>query len=588
MAGIQSLIIPNSAYLKQRIHEIPSALAVSIGEEWKSRLVDTDTPSSWLRSPDANFWLNSTTEAIRKIGMPRVLYLDEDVITTKAASLARRASWLRRSGASLADVQALADLYYLHLPDWTRKPRTIEGVWSRACDPSFWRRQIRTVHSRLAERGAQLAGRVHNRAGLYASDDAVRRKVARKRRNNELLSMLLVVNELGQEFSLADLASVSPSNPVIRRAELMVRMRGFEAYAKEQGHVCDFFTLTCPGSFHARLSKSGEPNPKYKPEIGTREAQQHLQRVWSRARAKLHRLGIKMYGFRVAEPHHDGTPHWHMACFFESQYRRVIRKVLRDYALQVDRSEPGAFQRRFTAKKIDLSSGSACGYLAKYIAKNVDGRSATGHELPDFDGESSPSNPSRFSETALRVEAWAGWGIRQFQQIGTVPVTVWRELRRLDPDQVRPELVDLVRAADSSNWAEYVRLQGGALAALKELRCVSYREPLENRYGEKAGALRGIELRLGLHPGLQQPASSITITRIHEWTLVGSLAAAAGARSSEHAGGGASRPWTRVNNCTQQQLSGTARSEFREQLLDEWDLLPADFRIPPAPPAWLH
>jgi hypothetical protein len=191
---------------------------------------------------------------------------------------------------------------------------------------AFWKRQIRAVHSRLAERGAIIAGRVHNRAGLYASDDQVKRTIQRKRRSAQVLANQLVINELGQEYSLADLAALSPANPLIRRAELMVRLRGFETIAKQQGHVCDFFTITCPGSYHPRLSKSGQLNPNYQPGIGPREAQAHLQKVWSRARAKLHRKGIRMCGFRVAEPHHDGTPHWHMVLFFNEADRRDIRK----------------------------------------------------------------------------------------------------------------------------------------------------------------------------------------------------------------------------------------------------------------------
>ncbi|MBM2883868.1 replication endonuclease [Chromobacterium phragmitis] len=589
--NIHSLLIPNSAYLKPRLQGLPSALADSISDEWKARLARPETPASWLRSADANAWLNFTTEAIREIGMPRRLLLDENDILEKAKALARRSSWLRRCGATLADVEALAGLYHLHLPDWTRQPHSPESVWTRAADPSFWRRQIRTVHGRLAERGARLAGRVHNRAGLYASDDAVRRKRARKRRNNELLSTLLVVNELGQEFSLADLAAVSPSNPIIRRAELMVRLRGFETYAKEHGHACDFYTLTCPGSYHARLSKSGAPNPNYDPKIGPREAQAHLQRVWSRARSKLHRKGIRVYGFRVAEPHHDGTPHWHMVMFFDEADRKEIRRILRHYALQVDPTEKGAWRRRFTFKRIDMVRGSACGYVAKYIAKNVDGRAASGGDLPDYDGESNPSNPARFCETALRVEAWAGWGIRQFQQIGCVPVTVWRELRRLDADEVRSELAPLVRAADGSDWAEFVRLQGGAQVKRGDLLCRPYREPITNRYGEESAIVRGVELQLGQHPTLNVPMTDITISRVHTWTITtqGGVSDARGAGAERALRGGDSRPWTRVNNCTQHEIRMPGRASFRESLMDEIESRnPPDVDFPSSDSRWIH
>ncbi|MBA4710472.1 replication endonuclease [Aquitalea aquatica] len=559
--SIAQLLVPNKAYLKPFLAGLPSALSDDIADEWNARLVKPATVSSWLRSAPANSWLKFTTEAIRSIGVPRSLYLDEADIDAKAKALSRHTSWLRRSGASLADVQALAGLYHLHLPDWTKKPHTTDSVWARACDLAFWKRQIRAVHSRLAERGAIIAGRVHNRAGLYASDDQVKRTIQRKRRSAQVLANQLVINELGQEYSLADLAALSPANPLIRRAELMVRLRGFETIAKQQGHACDFFTVTCPGSYHPRLSKTGQLNPNYQPGIGPREAQAHLQKVWSRARAKLHRKGIRMYGFRVAEPHHDGTPHWHMVLFFNEADRRDIRKVLRSYALQVNPSERGAWRRRCTFKKIDLLNGSACGYVAKYICKNVDGRKADSLALGEFDHESNPNNPALLHETAIRVESWAKWGIRQFQQIGCAPVTVWRELRRLDATEQRSELADIITATQASDWAGYVMLQGGPFASRKELAAALYSEPVTNRYGEESATAKGVDA-FGV----------IAISRIHTWTISHPLfgAAAHGHRTEEDGHGGASRPWTRITNCTHQQQS-VSRISHREALLDEID-----------------
>ncbi|MBS1212386.1 MAG: replication protein, partial [Proteobacteria bacterium] len=130
---------------------------------------------------------------------------------------------------------------------------------------------------------------------------------------------------------------------------------------------------------------------------------------------------IQIYGIRVCEPQHDGTPHWHLLLFMEARNAETAGSVLRDYALREDGDEPGAQQHRFESVAIDWNKGTAAGYIAKYVSKNIDG---FGLE-DDLNGHDA-------KQTAPRVEARAStWGIRQFQQIGGPPVTIWRELRRL-------------------------------------------------------------------------------------------------------------------------------------------------------------
>ncbi|KGK68060.1 replication endonuclease, partial [Vibrio vulnificus] len=150
--------------------------------------------------------------------------------------------------------------------------------------------------------------------------------------------------------------------------------------------------------------------------------------IWKLMRSTLNRLGVRFYGFRVAEPQHDGTPHWHLLLFVEPKHYDLMVQTMRDYAMREDREEKGATEHRFTEVKIDPAKGSATGYIAKYISKNIEGS--------DLDGGVYGEDPK---DAAARVDAWAScWGIRQFQQLGGCSVTVWRELRRLKEMQDLP------------------------------------------------------------------------------------------------------------------------------------------------------
>lgn len=121
-----------------------------------------------------------------------------------------------------------------------------------------------------------------------------------------------------------------------------------------------------------------------------------MDKVWSRARAAIARQGIELFGIRIAEPHHDGRPHWHILVFVRPDQDESLISILRHYALQDSTHEPGARQRRYKVEKIDSAKGTAIGYVAKYITKNVDGFGVEADES----GLETP-------KAAERVKAWS-------------------------------------------------------------------------------------------------------------------------------------------------------------------------------------
>jgi hypothetical protein len=246
----------------------------------------------------------------------------------------------------------------------------------------------------------------------------------------------------------------------------------------------------------------------------------------------MHRSGAWVYGFRIAEPHHDGTPHWHLLLFMRPDYAAGVTAILEHYARELDAAELDsneARDARFKAVAIDSSRGSAAGYVAKYVAKNLDGF-AVGE---DFEAE----RTADASDSVKRVDAWRStWGIRQFQQIGGPGVTIWRELRRLHGAQQLPLFDPLLEAANAARWAEFVRGMGGIEIRRRDRTLSLWRVDYEkeNRYGEPAPA--AIE-------GVEHFALELCRTRMHEWTIRYIRSGAA--------------PWTSVNNCTPVDDSST-------------------------------
>jgi hypothetical protein len=282
--------------------------------------------------------------------------------------------------------------------------------------------------------------------------------------------------------------------------------------------------------------------------------------VWQRIRAELKREGTVFFGMRVAEPHHDSCPHWHGLVFADKVERFCA--VMRKHALRDSGHEPGAQLHRVSFEMIDHAKGSAVGYVAKYISKNIDGHAVGDHKTQDgyvvqadmWDGDE--ITPSQ------RVEAWAAlWGIRQFQQFGGAPVGVWRELRRVKEEDLpseaeSPRIIDAWKAAQKTDerpadWAAYSRAMGGIAG---EARMVYVRHTVEQREGRYGiGPVRvphGVEA-IGIAYIVDGICSFSRETQIfvpstrHVWRVV-------------RRGGEAARPWTRVNNCTREARPGVA------------------------------
>lgn len=333
------------------------------------------------------------------------------------------------------------------------KKTKISGCLKRYADNRWWLRKFRKLITQANEKAAIQLNFVNSKRQVYASNITTKNRIAQRLRNDELLSSSFIINEQGQRYSLKEISDLNVSNPKIRKDELICRARGFENLAKDLGHEALFITLTCPSKYHRAFSKSGSANPKWQ-GLMPDEANEYLNHQWQKARAEIKRQDITPYGFRVVEPQHDGTPHWHMLFFIEGEKLQALQDIIRHYALEIDGDEKGAAENRCDFKNINPDEGSATGYILKYIVKNIDGEGI---------GEDKFGNDSIL--VAQRIDAWAScWRIRQFQPIGGPSVSVWRELRRLRTKFIdkKDALLEQARfAADNSDWQGYTLAMGG-------------------------------------------------------------------------------------------------------------------------------
>lgn len=439
--------------------------------------------------------------------------------------------------------------YFRMVPPWAKKRRMAldEAVAAiqKTTHDRFWSRLLRKYARRWREHLHIAYGDVRRDVSPYCSKHHVTQWDSRRKRSRAIMSRLELEDQVtGERISLIEQIDKSISNPEKRRVELMTRIGGFEKVATESGFAGSFFTLTAPSKYHA-FTAFGHRNHKWN-GASPRKTQNYLNHVWQLMRAELARREIPVFGLRVAESHHDATPHWHGLLFTAPEHTSELLEVMEDYATREDADEltgKTGKQPRFELKSIDPALGSATGYVVKYISKNIDGYA--------LDGESDDESGRPLKETAKHATAWAScWGIRQFQFLGGAPVSVWRELRRLKnqemADRISPVFGELHRAAHAGNWQDYITLQGGPFVSRKELvlrAWYQYRnEP--SSYGEFQRVIKGVVM-----PALTIPPVE---TRLHSYRIVKMKPKATdyADRGFDLKGASASS-WTCVNNCTE-------------------------------------
>lgn len=592
-------------WLRKRIEMIQRAVTVF-------PVPISDLKHDGMRKKIAQIWCDKCVEAVKDASEAKCTIAETNVIVQRFAE-----QWHFMPKTPAQEIEPLEDEsdddYFQRVKNelaWFRISRLVDDAW--------WERKIEQAYRQFCEHCQIINGRVRKGVSIYLSNAGRRDFRARNVASALALSKMVARNEVtGEEINMLDIVKGSVANKAILRHELMVRMRGFEDIAQESKLMGGFFTLTSPSKFHSYIvTKKGKSveNKNYQ-GFNPKQTQKYLSATWAKARSKLKRLNISLMGFRVCEPHHDGTPHWHALFFYLPEHEQMIRYVLADYFTQEDRDELNVhgdefrfwgnaltgkdekndlfgclklqeeqelvesiekrISARFDYKLIDPEKGSATGYIAKYIAKNIDG-----YKIADDE------TGTTADKTAEAACGWSSlWQIRQFQQIGGPPVSVWRELRRLPQDeQVKAEkaaakakgekyqskiraLTDLKNeehtievaciAVNSNNWGMFIHAMGGVFAARSDFPIRMVYKPVNNAYGEQVKKLKGVG-----------SFDKTMITHSEGWVITKKLADNLGEDLEKER---QLRPWSSVNNCTVVNLS-----PLEEAVMDQFNHLGVD------------
>ncbi|ENQ8746920.1 replication endonuclease [Vibrio parahaemolyticus] len=379
--------------------------------------------------------------------------------------------------------------YFAHVEDTNQAYSMIV----RLMDEAFWRRAIGRIVVAVFENARRAAGMVSPHSSPYASNSACEWLTIRQDRQREWIELMAIESESGDVVDLKTVIDSSQSNPANCRHELMTRIAGCQEYAESNDHVAIFVTMTSPSRFH-RLKQHGKywiENPKFD-GANPKDAHAWLSHGWNLFRAWADYRELVYYGMRVVEPHQDGTP------------------------------RTKAMKARFDAKLIDKSAGGAVAYLAKYISKNVDGYALEGEVDRD-------NKRAKLQETVKNVTAWSRtFCFRQFQFQKTPPVTIWRELRRIDEEQEYCLFEKARRAADCGFFSAYMDYMGGHRLRSSERPIRLVTKERENKYDEIVTVTDGVE-----------GSGLLVYTRETEWKLIKKDSDL----SEASEGSGSDRPW---------------------------------------------
>lgn len=307
---------------------------------------------------------------------------------------------------------------------WTKEflPSSKKNVFKRLTNPSFIRRRLLKLVLRESFHNDQILGVIGgDSATSYVGDSTLKLRKKALAASMEFLRTKYVSTPHGVK-ALIELTMDSRK----RFSELYVMCLGMQELAEELEYKALFLTITAPAKFHANPTNGNNSWDR----CYAKEAHNYINKMWeafgkdlASSSNKIYKSKGDLFGFRVVEPHKDGTPHWHVLLYVSP---KNLNKTISLCHKHFSHSEKALKLDIIRTKKEDPNAAAPTSYMTKYLVKTVsvkqyikdiktDGELALDHDAMD------------------RIDAWrSAIGIRAFQKFGILAgVTKWRFLRKI-------------------------------------------------------------------------------------------------------------------------------------------------------------
>lgn len=388
---------------------------------------------------------------------------------------------------------------------------SFESRYARICDAKFWRRALTTCITRGREHFFLRMSLICKKREAYVSNHSVDMRDQQLKRQRDWMRSTIVVpvhdtamtrpkKDGNTELSLADLAI----GPEERFAKLYTFIHAIDQLGVEANLSSAMITITLEPEWH--------PNPANGVNqwngSSPRAAHQSFSKRWQSVLRDLHRIGIRLSGFRVAEPHKDGCPHYHIWTLYrlddeldilstimkyfplklkirtphrKGENRSHLDKIFETRLKLLDGKSRAAISPKEGAQvelsRIDRAISTGASYALKYVLKSfsVSGDAPGGVIDKALLNDLGKSKTEQKVKTAKRVDTYRTvWGIHQGQLFGISKcLTVWDEFRRMTIRPKNKVLKRLWRLARGSNSCGRVAAgagqRGDARAFLKML-----------------------------------------------------------------------------------------------------------------------